>query len=44
MLFDLGVIGVFEYFLIDSNGVICMYYIGDINEWVWKNKVGLFYY
>lgn len=43
MLFDFGVIGVLEYFVIDVEGIICMYYIGDINECVWNFKVGLLY-
>ena len=41
---DLGVTGAPEHFLIDSNGVIRMHHIGDINERGWKNKVGPLYH
>ena len=41
---DLGVTGAPEHFLIDSNGVIRMHHIGDINDRVWKNKVGPLYH
>jgi cytochrome c biogenesis protein CcmG/thiol:disulfide interchange protein DsbE len=40
---DLGVTGAPEHFLIDANGIIRMHHIGDINERVWKNKVGPMY-
>ena len=37
---DLGVTGAPEHFLIDAQGIVRMHHIGDINERVWKNKVG----
>ena len=40
---DLGVTGAPEHFVIDAQGVIRMHHIGDINERVWKNKVGPLY-
>jgi len=40
---DLGVTGAPEHFVIDTKGVIRMHHIGDINERVWKNKVGPLY-
>lgn len=40
---DLGVTGAPEHFVIDTNGVIRMHHIGDINERVWRNKVGPLY-
>jgi cytochrome c biogenesis protein CcmG/thiol:disulfide interchange protein DsbE len=40
---DLGVTGAPEHFVIDTQGVIRMHHIGDINERVWKNKVGPLY-
>lgn len=40
---DLGVTGAPEHFAIDAQGVIRMHHIGDINERVWKNKVGPLY-
>ncbi len=43
MSLDLGVTGAPEHFVIDADGVIRMHHIGDINERVWKNKVGPLY-
>jgi len=40
---DLGVTGAPEHFIIDANGVIRMHHIGDINERVWRNKIGPLY-
>lgn len=40
---DLGVTGAPEHFVIDAEGVVRMHHIGDINERVWKNKVGPLY-
>ncbi|WP_334063301.1 redoxin family protein [Alteromonas genovensis] len=40
---DLGITGAPEHFVIDAQGVIRMHHIGDINERVWKNKVGPLY-
>ncbi|MBF7072209.1 redoxin family protein [Glaciecola sp. MH2013] len=35
---DLGVTGAPEHFLVDSQGVIRVHHLGDINPRVWKNK------
>ena len=40
---DLGVTGAPEHFIIDTNGIVRMHHVGDINERVWKNKVGPMY-
>lgn len=40
---DLGVTGAPEHFIIDADGVIRMHHIGDINERVWRNKIGPLY-
>ncbi|MEW9797676.1 redoxin family protein [Alteromonas sp. CYL-A6] len=40
---DLGVTGAPEHFVIDADGVIRMHHIGDINERVWRNKIGPLY-
>jgi len=40
---DLGVTGAPEHFIIDANGIVRMHHVGDINERVWKNKVGPMY-
>ncbi|WP_334012639.1 redoxin family protein [Alteromonas sp. S167] len=40
---DLGVTGAPEHFVIDASGIIRMHHIGDINERVWRNKIGPLY-
>lgn len=40
---DLGVTGAPEHFVVDANGIIRMHHIGDINERVWRNKIGPLY-
>jgi len=40
---DLGVTGAPEHFVLDANGIIRMHHIGDINERVWKTKIGPLY-
>lgn len=40
---DLGVTGAPEHFVIDAQGIIRTHHIGDMNERVWKNKVGPLY-
>lgn len=40
---DLGVTGAPEHFVIDASGIIRMHHIGDINERVWRTKIGPLY-
>lgn len=40
---DLGVTGAPEHFVVDARGIIRMHHIGDINERVWRNKIGPLY-
>ena len=39
LIFDLGVTGAPETFLIDKNGVVRYHHIGDINPQLWQQKL-----
>ena len=41
---DLGVYGAPETFVVDANGIIRYRHVGDLNERVWREKVGPVYY
>lgn len=43
LIFDLGVTGAPETFLVDAQGIIRQHHIGDINPQVWQQKLAAAY-